>query len=202
MARPKRQARRRAELVEATQRVITKHGLDGARINRIAEETGLTSGTVLYYFPNVEDLILEALRAAMERFYEARVQKLSELPDIPSLRLVRLMKDGLPTGPEDTVVRMLCELGGSAGRYPVVAALLTTLYDREVSIYEVVLAQGVAKHEFTLSHDATVIARNLVALENAYGYRIMAGHPVIDHDQSFRFLLDYARAATGHELSD
>jgi len=70
MARPKRQEQRRGELVAAAQRAIAAHGPDGARLNRIAEEAGLTSGAVLYYYPNIDDLMLEALRAGMERFYE------------------------------------------------------------------------------------------------------------------------------------
>ena len=81
MARPKRQQERRSQLVAAAQRAIAAHGPEGARLNRVAEEAGLTSGAVLYYYPDIDDLMFEANRAGMERFYEGRVRMLENLPD-------------------------------------------------------------------------------------------------------------------------
>ncbi len=201
MARPKRQEQRRSELVAAAQRAIAQHGPDGARLNRVAEEAGLTSGAVLYYYPNIDDLVLEANRAGMERFYEQRVRMLESLADDPVERILALIRSGLPTDAMDTEVRLLCELGGSAGRNPISAALLTSLYDRQVSMYQVVLEQGAARGIFRLQSDSLSIARNLVALEDAYGYRMVAQHPVIDHSAATELIVGYARLATGHALA-
>lgn len=201
MARPKRQEQRRSELVAAAQRAIAAHGPDGARLNRIAEEAGLTSGAVLYYYPNIEDLMLEALRAGMERFYEGRVRMMAALEDDPVTRILALIAFGLPGDAQDTEVRLLCELGGSAGRNPISATLLTSLFDRQVSMYQVVLEQGAARGIFTLRQPSLTIARNMVALEDAYGYRIVAKHPVIDSVAAKELIVDYARLATGHPLT-
>ncbi|MBM7832242.1 AcrR family transcriptional regulator [Agromyces cerinus] len=201
MARPKRQEERRSQLVAAAQRAIAAHGPDGARLNRVAEEAGLTSGAVLYYYPDIDELMFEANRAGMERFYEERVRMLEALDDDPVLRLTALVDSGLPRGSDDTEVRLLCELGGSAGRNPLMASLLTTLYDRQVGMYQVVLEQGAARGHFALAQPSLVIARNLVALEDAYGYRIIAKHPTLDHAAARELLLAYARLATGHALT-
>jgi AcrR family transcriptional regulator len=201
MARPKRQEERRSQLVAAAQRAIAAHGPDGARLNRVAEEAGLTSGAVLYYYPDIDELMFEANRAGMERFYEGRVRMLERLDDDPVQRLVALAKSGLPRSSDDTEVRLLCELGGSAGRNPLMASLLTTLYDRQVGMYQVVLEQGAARGIFRLAQPSVVTARNLVALEDAYGYRIIAKHPTLDHDAALELILAYARMATGHELT-
>jgi len=201
MARPKRQEQRRSELVAATQRAIAAYGPDGARLNRIADEAGLTSGAVLYYYPNIDDLLLEALRGSMERFYEQCVRMMEALDDDPVVRILELIAFGLPGDEHDTEVRLLCELGGSAGRNPVSATLLTSLYDRQVSMYQVVLEQGAARGIFTLKQNSLTIARNLVALEDAYGYRIVAHHPVIDSAGATALIVDYARLATGHALT-
>jgi len=201
MARPKRQEARRYELVAAAQRAILKNGPDGVRLNRVAEEAGLTSGAVLYYYPNIDDLILEANRVGMERFYDARMRMIESLPDDPIVRLVALVSSGVPRDASDPGVRLLCELGGSAGRHPVLAALLTTLYDRQVTLYQAVLEQGAARGLFELRDAAQRIARNLVALEDAYGYRIVARHPSIDHAAAQELILGFARLATGHALN-
>jgi len=145
--------------------------------------------------------MFEANRAGMERFYEGRVRMLEQLPDDPVARLLALAKSGLPSGPGDTEVRLLCELGGSAGRNPLMASLLTTLYDRQVGMYQVVLEQGAARGIFTLTQPSLVIARNLVALEDAYGYRIIAQHPTIGHDAALELIVAFARLATGHALT-
>lgn len=201
VARPKRQDARRDELVAAAQRAILKSGPDGVKLNRVAAEAGLTSGAVLYYYPDIDELVLEANRVGMERFYDERIRMMEALPDDPVVRLCALVDSGLPRHGDDIGVRLLCELGGSAGRNPVLAALLTTLYDRQVTMYQVVLEQGTARGLFTLSGTSLRIARNLVALEDAYGYRIVARHPSIGHDEAAALLLDYARLATGHPLT-
>jgi len=197
MVRAGRQARREA-LVGAAQRAMLEHGAD-AKLVHVAEAAGLTSGAVLYHFPDVQALLLEANRAGMERFYDHRVAALAELDD-PAEKLVATVRSGLPVDGDDASVRLLCELGGAAGRQPVYAALLTSLYDRQVAMYEVVLAQGVARGIFTLTGDARTIARNLVALEDAYGYRIVARHPSIDSETAAELILAVARVATGHPL--
>jgi AcrR family transcriptional regulator len=199
MSRSKAGRARRDALVGAAQRAMLEHGAD-AKLRHVAEAAGLTSGAVLYHFPDVQALLLEANRAGMERFYDERVAALAGIDD-PGERLVVTVRTGLPVDGQDAAVRLLCELGGAAGRQPVYAALLTTLYDRQVAMYQMILEAGVSRGIFTLTQPALTTARNLVALEDAYGYRIVAGHPSIDHEVSAELILDYARVATGHPLS-
>lgn len=199
MSRSKAGRARRDALVGAAQRAMLEHGAD-AKLRHVAEAAGLTSGAVLYHFPDVRALLLEANRAGMERFYDERVAAIQAIED-PVERLVVTIRTGLPVDGQDASVRLLCELGGAAGRQPVYAALLTALYDRQVAMYQVILESGAARGVFTLTQPSLTVARNLVALEDAYGYRIVAGHPSIDHDVAAHLILDYARIATGHPLT-
>lgn len=201
MARPRRQEERRRELVAAAQRTIASRGIEGARLKWVAEEAGLTAGAVLYYYPDFEVLLLEANRAGMERFHAGRMAMIDALADDPVLRLLALIDSGLPADGNDVEVRLLCELGGTAGRHPVNASLLTSLYDRQVSMYQVVLEQGAARGVFVLAQPSLAVARNLVALEDAYGYRIVAGHGSIGHDEARELIVELARLATGHPLT-
>lgn len=189
---------KRTELLEAAQRAMAEHGAS-VRLNQVAEQAGLTSGAILYHYPDLQDLLIDANRAGMERFYDTRMNALAGIVD-PAERLVVTIESGLPIDEDDEEVRLLCALGGEAARNTVYAVLLTSLYDRQVAMYQTILETGSAQGVFTLATDALSIARNLVALEDAYGYRIMAGHPTLDKDACAQLILDYARLATGHPL--
>ncbi|MCW3839894.1 TetR family transcriptional regulator [Micromonospora yasonensis] len=195
----KSRAERRQDLIEAARRAMVQHGTDTVLLNQVAEQAGLTSGAVLYHYPDLRDLLLEAHHAGMERFYELRVKKIADISD-PVRKLVLTIRSGLPTDAEDADVRLLCELGGAAGRNRVYAALLTTLYDRQVSMYQMILEVGAAQGVFTLAADSQTIARNLVALEDAYGYRIVARHPTLHAAEAVELILSYARLVTGNPL--
>ncbi|MFL6179508.1 MAG: TetR/AcrR family transcriptional regulator [Actinomycetes bacterium] len=196
--RTRRSSERRAELQAAAQRAMAEYGTE-VQLNQVAREAGLTSGAVLYHYPDLKDLLLDAQRAGMERFYDARLTALEGIDD-PVERLVVTIASGLPSDIDDSDVRLLCELGGAAARNPVYGALLTTLFDRQVAMYQVILEAGSARGLFGLSQDSLVIARTLVALEDAYGYRIMARHPNIGYASAVELVMTYARLATGHAL--
>lgn len=200
MARPRRQTERRHQLVSAAQRVIAEHGLGGVQLIDIAKAAGLTSGAVLYYYPDIDDLVLEAIQRSIQRFQDDRATMIEHLEDDPAIRLVRMVEAGLPTSGDEVEVRLFCQMGGTAGSNSLAATLLTALYDRQVGLYQVVLEQGIARGVFTAQGSTLPIARNIVALEDAYGYRIVAGHGVIDTDVATELVLDYARAITGHAL--
>jgi AcrR family transcriptional regulator len=190
---------RRDTLVGAARQAILEHGA-GTKLVHVAQAAGVTSGAVLYHFPDVQELLLEANRAGIERFYDERMAALQSLDD-PVEQLIVTIRNGLPVDSQDASVRLLCELGGAAGRQPIYGALLTALFDRQVTMYEAVLLVGVARGVFTLAHEPLTIARNLVALEDAYGYRIIAGHGSIDRAVAAELILEYARIATGNPLA-
>ncbi|MFI6392989.1 TetR/AcrR family transcriptional regulator [Nonomuraea sp. NPDC050547] len=200
VAQRKSRTDRRIDLIEAARRAIIRHGVDGVQLSHVAEEAGLTSGAVLYHYPDLNELLVEAQHAGMERFYEQRLRQIAAVMD-PVEKLVMTIRSGLPTGPLDPDVRLLNELGGAAGRNRMYGVLLTSLYDRQVSMYQSILDTGAALGVFTLSADALTISRNLVALEDAYGYRITARHPVIGPAEAVELILSYARAATGNDLA-
>jgi AcrR family transcriptional regulator len=190
--------RSKADLIAAAQRAIAEHGTS-VRLNQIADAAGVTSGAILYHYPDIEQLLVEANQAGMERFYNQRLEAVATVED-PAARLRVLIELGVPQGPDDEGVRLLCSLGGEAARNTVYGLLLTSLYDRQVGMYTSVLELGAALGVFTLTQPALTIARNVVALEDAYGYRIMAKHPTLDYATAVELIVDYARMATGHPL--
>jgi len=194
----KTKSARRTDLLEAAQRAMAEHGAN-VRLNQVAEEAGVTSGAILYHYANLQELLVDANRAGMERFYDTRMRSLQGITD-PAQRLIVTIDSGLPIDEDDEEVRLLCALGGEAARNTIYAVLLTSLYDRQVAMYQTILDAGATLGEFTLTGDSLTVARNLVALEDAYGYRVMAGHPTLDHDACSDLILSYARLATNHPL--
>src|SRR5260370_26817137 len=63
------------ELLEATRRVIGRHGFQGATIDRVAEEAGVAKGTVYLYFASKEELlhaaVLEGMRVMIDQAHQA-----------------------------------------------------------------------------------------------------------------------------------
>ncbi|WP_422363776.1 TetR/AcrR family transcriptional regulator [Pyruvatibacter mobilis] len=86
---------RRAELVEASWKVIETEGLDGLTMRKVASAAGCTTGRITHYFPDREALVLAALRAANEAA-KARTTALlaKDLP--PRARLQKCVEEGLP----------------------------------------------------------------------------------------------------------
>lgn len=66
MARPRNQAERRRQLVQAATDAILQQGASNARLSDIAQEASLTPASVLYYYPDIKELFI----AAFERSYQ------------------------------------------------------------------------------------------------------------------------------------
>jgi AcrR family transcriptional regulator len=197
--RRKDQGERRAQLAAAAREVLLRRGAVGLRVKDIAERAGMSSSTVLYYYPEIDDLLLEVARSATDRFAENRAGAVRELSGpVEQLRLaIRL---GVPTGPDDDESRLLYELDALTGTSTAFAALSTAYFDRQVSLYESVLAAGEAADRFKLSAPVGTVARGLVALEDGLGLQVVLGHPSIDSVEAERVLLAYAATMTGIEF--
>lgn len=80
---------RRQEILGAALRVFVRHGVDGATMQDIAAEVGLTAGALYRYFSSKEEL-LEAVFAACEAQRDELFSIALEAPGTPFERLVAL----------------------------------------------------------------------------------------------------------------
>ena len=162
MARKKDQAARREQLVQATIDLIADRGIEALTHAAIADLAGISHRLVAYYYAQLDALVIEAHQAAAERYYWERLRALDESA-APELRMVELIRSGLPGQRDRGLSQVLNELSVSASRSDVHARLVTELFDREVSLYLSVLSDGAAGGAFRLSQSALTVARNLVA---------------------------------------
>jgi AcrR family transcriptional regulator len=198
--RTKDQAARRQQLVSATIELIADHGIEALTLAAIADRAGVSHRLVAYYYASLETLVHEVHGAAVERYYWARRRTLDQAAG-PEPRLLQLMRSGLPRRQDRRLSQVLNELSVSASRSTVHASLVAQLFDREVSLYLSVLTEGEASGVFRLSEPALTIARNLVALEDAYGFHLLARSSPIDAPAALDAITCYARTATGAALT-
>ncbi|MFF0473852.1 TetR/AcrR family transcriptional regulator [Streptomyces sp. NPDC004284] len=196
--RPRDQTARREALVSAAGRAIAERGLEALRIKDIAEAAGVSQGSVLYYYPELDDLVLEVHRGAVEGYLATRQQAYDDAAaDDPAARLRALLDSGLPGMTDDPVHGLLYELHRRAGRSPGHAELMASLFAREVALYTTALAVGAATGGFTLAAAASDLAHGLVALEDGYGLHIISRNAALRPDRARELLLAHARAVTG-----
>lgn len=163
------------------------------RIKDVAAEAGLSSQSVLYYYPDLDELIEEALQHTVERFAKRRADA-AEASHDPRAALIAIISAGLPTGPDDEDLRILYEAAGYFRDNPTLGALIRSVTARQVEVYRRVLELGEAHGVFDLADTSERIARNLVALEDAYGLYMIGGAPI--RDEAVGQILSFASIAT------
>lgn len=181
MARPKRQEARRAALIEATYAAGRMHGLRSLSLTDVAEQAGLSRGAVLYYYEDLDALLVEAHAAGVERFCDERDRLVDGLDD-PRDRLGAAIDAGLPTGPDDALMSLLYEFDVLAGNSELHDELVQRLYLRQLETYRRILAAGRGAGVFTPRLADDELAMTFVALEDAYGLHIVGGNALMTVD--------------------
>lgn len=195
MARRKDLKGRRDELSDAVLRVVAARGLEGVRLRDIADEIGVTPAAVLYH-GDLNELTYETYRRAIERFCgqrEAAAQQSADARD----QLSACIEQGVATGPDDTLTRLLFEYWPRCLRDPRAAALDSALTERQITVYYGILALGREQGHFVLSDPPRMIAATFVAMEDGYQMELLAGRR--GRDEVLGAMHSYARLATGYD---
>ncbi len=88
MARPSLKDQRREEILSACARCVARYGLEGATLEKIAEEAGVARPAVRHFVGNRDELIV-ALTAHVERDYSQKLNTLfAMLPDEGRVRAI------------------------------------------------------------------------------------------------------------------
>ena len=191
MARPKEQTKRRDQLVAAASSAVLLHGSNGLRLADIAEEAGLTSASVLYYYPDVRELYTAVFAQGSNEYCAHREERVAQ-EATPEGKLTACIRSGIPwPGEAEEASRVLYELTPIVLRNEAAAAENAALIARQSALYEQVLAECEASGRYRLLMPADALARSFVALEDGYGVNVLTGD--ISPEQEERWLLDYAR---------
>jgi len=199
VARPKAQTEQRKNLVQAAMDAVASRGLSGLRLKDIAEHAGLSIGSVSYYYPELNDLLVEAHHEAMERFYWNRVERVALCNSaIEAIQVA--VREGIPEEPVTSDVYMLYELHTYAGRSSAHADLMTDLWEKEVSVYQGIIERGIASQEFLTVQSPRTIAETAVALEDAFNLHLVSSNSGVSSELGRDRLLAYLTGVLGFVL--
>ena len=144
----RRQNERRHSIIEATQRLVSQHGLGGVSVQAVAAEAGVATGTVYRYFDSKDALTAEVLEAICRR----ELHLVAAIVDTPDLSATQRLADAVACFGRRT-------LAGGRTAYSVIAEpsvasveqLRTDLRRDLASTFASVVADGVASGEFDVA---------------------------------------------------
>lgn len=195
MARRRDQTARRSQLVDAAAQAVLAHGSVKARLRDIAEEAGVTPASVLYYYPDLTDLLADVFERGTQT-YIVRRRAAVEAATGAWQRLAACVHSGVPfPGEPESASRLLYELVPITFRNELAAQQQAGFFCQQAQLYEQVLREGDADGTFQLLAPVALIARGLVALEDGYGIEVVAGS--VTPERVEEQLLLHARLMTG-----
>lgn len=91
---------RRAEILEATRRVVLERGFGHTRVADVAAELGISTGLIHYHFASKDELLAETLRVTAATDIR-RLEEVVAASGDPIEKLDRVMQEFLPSEERD-----------------------------------------------------------------------------------------------------
>jgi AcrR family transcriptional regulator len=189
--RPRRAARKKADVLVGARRVVARLGADATRFNDVAAETGTAVSTLQYSFGNRADLILATLQRSSEVDLERMRAVLDRHADSVS-QLRAIVRESLLGSGEDEAREswlVWVEYWRTAARDDEVRQEWWDFYDEWAALIVETLRAGAADGAFTLTGDGADEARLVLALLDGFGLPVVLRHSALDRS-----------AAAGHVL--
>lgn len=172
MARPK-EPWKRQRLLDVAMAEVAAKGVGAVTVKDVAQAAGVSTGTVHYHFNDIDGVLLEVVERALEQMYGQRLGAIADISGIPD-KLTTLIELGIPDSVSHEVTLMydaVPRMRAHAHFRPV----LRSYVERQVSLYRSVIDAGLATGDFRAREAPDIIARNLLALEDAYCLYLVLG---------------------------
>lgn len=172
-ATARRRLERRDEIVRAFWRVARSRPRRPVNVRAVAAEAKMSPGNVLHYFDSLDELQVTAISGALSEFADER-QRIIDLPVSATERLQLMIEAGVPDDISDEL-RHVYESVAILAEHPQYVPAHRALTERQILLYRTLIEMGVATGEFNPASHSLMIARNLVALEDAYDLYPLVG---------------------------
>ncbi|MFT3798306.1 TetR/AcrR family transcriptional regulator [Microbacterium sp.] len=155
-------ADKRAEIVQATWRLIAERGIEAMTMRELARELGLANGTITHYFPNKLAILTAAFQHVVDAT-NARYRAGGEVTGAAALRAFLLQT--LPIDEERLLeARIVIPFLEHAATNEDMAALFRAMMDQWRAQFAELLAQALVAGEVRPDLDARAAADGLIAL--------------------------------------
>ncbi|MBN1452835.1 MAG: TetR/AcrR family transcriptional regulator [Anaerolineales bacterium] len=146
--RPNVSEERKAQIINAAEDVFTKKGFDEARMDDIAEETGLSKGTLYLYFKSKDDLII----AILDRIFQREFKALEKL-DLSETNATDAIWNFVDTVSKDVKIMLRLmpitfEFMGLAFRNKFVQQAFKNYFNRYMDVLIPIIQKGIDSGEF------------------------------------------------------
>jgi AcrR family transcriptional regulator len=185
---------RRAELLDAAERVVLQRGFAETRVADVAAESRVSGGLIHYHFASKDQLLTAMLRSVAERDI-ARARRLAAGPGSAATRLDKVMREWVPGSAKDQSWVLWIDAWGSALRDGAMREISEELDDAWVQVLEQVIRDGAESGEFDCP-DPAASAWRLAALLDGLGLRITLQRG----SMSKRQMIEHARIVAATEV--
>lgn len=193
MPRPRNQAARRKHLLEAAIQVINDRGPARMQMKDIADAAGMATGSVYYYYDNVDEVLRHVHAMAFDRYYTAREQAIAGLTD-PRDKVRAMVDMGLPQPADEPLSLALYQVMVAKARDPHHGEIITRLCGQQRRLYQELLDEGTKAGHFRPLIATERIAQNLISLEDGYGLGLSTGN----HDYDYAYARNLILEAAAH----
>ena len=166
---------RRAQILEATVRVISARGADAARFVDVAEAAGVSVGAIQHHFGSRAALVAEAFRALNDRAH-ADYQAIAKGDAPPLERLVALLRLSVCGAVGDELDRewaVWLEYWSTANRDPRLRREAADIYEQWRDPFREAIVQGIACGQLRPRFPVEDILDRLVAQIDGLALRAM-----------------------------
>ncbi|WP_145415409.1 TetR/AcrR family transcriptional regulator [Paenibacillus xylanexedens] len=178
--------KQRVLVAEAAWRIIRKNGMEQASVRNIAEEAGISVGSMRHYFSTQSELLLFAMNLVSERV-TARIQNMS-FDGPPMEHMKQLLLELMPNTDEKMAeMEVWYAFTAKSKTDPVLKKLANTVYDDIRRAAEIVITSLVKLGLFRSDLNQELEIERLYALVDG-----LAIHAVLRPDQVNGKLMDEA----------
>jgi AcrR family transcriptional regulator len=181
---------RKQHILEATWRLIAERGYHVVRVSDIAQVCGTSTGTVHYYFPGKQDVLIEALKYCVEQAFGRQSVELKRIPEARG-RMLKLIEMQLPQpGSVRDEWLIWLQFWTEAAIRPELRAVHNDFYARWVDTVVRIIRRGQRQGVFR-DIDADVAALRFTALADGAAIKILTGAPGVTVDHMREMLTDF-----------
>lgn len=154
---------RKEQLAEAAWRVIRKEGLDGLSVRRVADEAGMSLGSLRHYFHSQDELVAFSMRLISERA-NARIDRLP-FNGQPYHDMMLVLAELIPLDEQRLAeAEVWLAFSGKAVSDPAIRELSREVFDSLYGGFRQSLAQLIARKLTRENVDVDLETRRLHAL--------------------------------------